>query len=764
MFYFNDEPVKKSEVSVEDITKINEFKKKVGSLGGYHWTYNGVQDFEKVLRRQLTDYFLSLYEKIENKTSKENIQFELLRAKFQERLNSALRAFESQPIIWVEPILSNTNKISQNSDENFNKKIQLSEIIDKPESLIINAPAQFGLTSLSHYLVKEGWEKGDLWIYLDSHNTKTHNIHNALIREVQALNQKIENVKAIILDSWNDYEIDSFKKLKNLSDSYKDIPIIVMHTIDGSKFLKEPNDIKIQRSFKTLHLLALPRTQIRKVVSEYNKLKEIGSEDSVLIRVLSDLEVLNIHRTPYNCLTLLKVFEKLFDESPVNRTNMIEMILFALFNMDGIPRYRTKPDVKDCEFVLGRFCENMIRNNFYSFSRDLFIKEIRTFCQEKLIELEIDVVFDVLVNNNIIIRRELDFEFKAAFWIYYFAAKRMHNDSKFANYIFTTKKYISFPEIIEFYTGIDRNRTDAIEILIKDISETSEIVNSKVRFSGNANLFELIKWQPTEEQIVNLQNELSETVNKSGLPDEIKDQHADRTYNQIRPYNQSIQTFFAEYSLHNLMQNIRACSRALRNSDYVDPKLKRTMLNEILKGWDQISKVLLALAPILADKGTVTFEGHSFYLLGDFGDSFDKRVNLIIQVNMTNVVGIFKDDIYSSKIAPLLYEHFNNEKDPNKKHQIALLLIFSRPKDWRKNIENYVVSLQKNSFYLYDTYNALRAKYNYDFASEEEIREMTYLIKMCFAKHEFGTKKPGPSEIKRIQLPKPNKSDSESTE
>ena len=125
------------------------------------------------------------------------------------------------------------------------------------------------------------------------------------------------------------------------------------------------------------------------------------------------------------------------------------------------------------------------------------------------------------------------------------------------------------------------------------------------------------------------------------------------------------------------MQNIKASSRALRNSDYVKPEAKREILNEILRSWEQISNVLLALTPILADKGQAGFDGQSFILHGDFGDTFDKRVNRIIQVNMTNVVGFFKDDIYSSKIAPLLYEQFNKETDLNKKHKIALLLIFT---------------------------------------------------------------------------------------
>lgn len=755
MFYFNDAPVKKSELNSDDFNKVNNFKKKVADLGGYYWTYNGVNDFENTLRTHLTDYFVKLYSKEKAGSTKANVQFEVLRAKFKSNLDNALQAFSSQPIIWVDPVISNTNEISQNPDENYTRRIDVIEIINNPESIIFNAPPQFGLTSLAHYMVIQSWERGNFWLYLDSHNTKSHNIHNAVVRETESLGLKITDVKAIILDSWNSYELDSFKKLKNLSESYKDIPIIVMHSIEDAKFLKEPNDIKIERAFKQLFLLALPRTQIRKVVAEYNRVKEIGIEDNVLTKVVSDLDVLNIHRTPMNCLTLLKVSEKYFDESPINRTDMIEKVLFVLFNMDGIPRYKTKPDLKDCEYVLGRYCEMMIRTEKYHFTRDIFIKELKSFCKEKLIDLDVDVVFDVLMLNHIIVKQEFDYCFRSSFWVYYFAAKRMDNDKEFADYIFTTKKYISFPEIIEFYTGIDRNKIDALEILTKDIKETCDIVNSKVRLTGDMNIFSQIRWQPTEEQIQTAQNQLSENVLSSGLPDDIKDQHADRSYNQIRPYNQSIQKFFAEYSLHNLMQNIRASSRALRNSDYVNPEAKREIFNEILRSWEQLSNVLLALTPILADKGQAGFDGHSFTLQGDFGDTFETRLNRIIQVNMTNVVGFFKDDIFSPKIAPLLYEHFANTADTNSKHKIALLLVFCRPREWRKHIHEYIVSLNKNSFYLYDIHNALLAKYNFDFITEEERREISLLAKICFAKHEFGSKNPTAADLKRVVLPKP---------
>jgi hypothetical protein len=753
MFYFNDEAVKPSEVNSDELTKVNIFRKKIAELGNYYWKYEGVNQFEDFLRTHLTKLLLSKYKTNEVIPVENNLTKILLRKKFQKRFENALRIYSSQPIIWVEPILSNTNEISQNPDDNYNNKIELEDLIINLQSTIIKAPQQFGLTSLSHYLVKEAWEKDNLWIYIDSEKAKPHTIHNAVKNEVESLELKLADVKCIILDSWNAYESSSVKKLKNLCDAHKDLPIIVMQTIDDSKFLGNSDKIKIDREFNILHLLALPRNQIRQVVCEYNKLKDIGEEDIVLKKVVTDLDTLNIHRTPLNCITLLKVSEKNFDESPVNRTNMLEMVLFVLFNMDELPTYKTKPDLKDCEYVLGCFCENLIKNDIYEFTYDNFINQLNGFCKEKLIDLDVSVVFDVLILNNILVKRDLNYIFRSSYWIFYFGAKRMHNDSNFAEYIFSSKKYNSFPEIIEFYTGIDRNRKDALLVLTKDIKDTCSVVSGKVRLPENMNPFSHIQWKPTEEQIVKVQNEISENVINSGLPDSLKDQHADKSYNQIKPYNQSIQSFFEEYSLHNLIQNIKASSRALRNSDYVEPEIKKELLKNILKGWEEIAKVLFAMTPMLATEGEAVFENISFVLNSNFGSTYEERVKRIIQANPTNIVALFKEDLFSAKIGPLLYDHFKNESNDMTKHQLALLFIFTRPREWKKHIEEYIVDISKNSFYLYNTVNTLRARYRFDFLTDDEIKETSYLIKLGLAKHEFGDKKPTLTKVLKI----PNK-------
>jgi len=63
IFYFNEEPPKvMSELNLDELVKIKEFRKKLTSLGIYG-TYNGVFDFEDKLRKNLTKYFIEQFKK-----------------------------------------------------------------------------------------------------------------------------------------------------------------------------------------------------------------------------------------------------------------------------------------------------------------------------------------------------------------------------------------------------------------------------------------------------------------------------------------------------------------------------------------------------------------------------------------------------------------------------------------------------------------------------------------------------------------------------
>jgi len=692
--------------------------------------------------------------KNENETNGYEFKEEVQRI-MENRLDDALRSFSSQPIIWVEPKLSKTNDASQNFKDEEKTIFDIDNFITNPKSTIIKSPPQFGLTCLSHYIAKKAWKLHSfLWLYLDSKNIKSsHRVGKNIKKELVNLGIEKNQVRGVILDSWTCSTKDSFVLLKNLCENFKEIPVLVMQTVGDTQFYCDIEENSLDREFDILHLLALPRKQIRKVVSAYNKARHIGDEDVVMNKIVKDLEGLNIHRTPLNCITLLKVSEKYFDESPVNRTKMLEMVLFLLFNMEEMPTYKTKPDLNDCEVVLGRFCEKLIRETRNYFTREEFANELKMFCSEKYIDLEESLVFDVLHYNQIIVKCDGQYCFRFTYWIYYFAAQRMHHDKDFADYIFNDKRYVSFPQIIEFYTGIDRRRDDAIKILIKDIRETSDKVNEKLGIPDGLNPYKHLEWNPTSEALEQMKTDIGENVLNSNLPSTVKDQYADKGYDRTKPYNQNIDEIMYEYSLVLLIFSTISASRALRNSDYIDPNLKKELLYEIIRSWEQMSKTLMALTPLLAVKGTAVFEGVGFNLYGDFGETLEERVNSILQSIPQNIVSMFNDDLFSHKMGPLIYNHIENESNDVKKHQLMLFVIYNRPRNWKKEVEKYIILLSKNSFFLANVMDVLCKQYKYSFASFDNLSEMKYLIKMCIAKHKLGINDPKPDKILKV----PNK-------
>ncbi len=672
---------------------------------------------------------------------------------FNNRLEESLRSFSSQPIVWVEPLLSNKNEFSFSEDNN--DQLLPSDIISNPRSILIKAPPQFGLTCLAHYITKESWNLNKfLWFYLDFKNiSSSKRVDRIIKKELNNLGINLNDVNGVILDSWNVIENEAFKILERIVDCFNNLPFLLMQTIDDLQFVIDSDKSNTINDFEILYLLPLNRNRIRKVVSSYNKEIHIDEEDKVISKVVSDLDVLNIHRTPLNCITLLKVAENYFDTSPVNRTKLLEMVLFILFNMDEIPTYKTKPDLKDCEYVLGRFCEKLIRENRNKFTRNEFLDDLNKFCSERLIELEVEVVFDILHINQIIIKRESQFSFRFTYWIFYFSAQRMHHSVDFTNYVFENKRYASFPQIIEFYTGIDRRREDALNIMFNDLKEVCKDVEFKVGLPDDMNPYRLAEWKVDSEDFHKIKDDISENVLNSNLPQSVKDQYADLEYDPSKPYVQSLQEILHEYSMVLLIHTIKAASRALRNSDYVNPDLKIKLLSEISRSWLQVSKVLIVLTPLLAYQGSAVFEGTNFILYGYFGTNIKERITNILNLIPDNIVKHFKNDLFSKKLGPLIYKLINEESNELIKHEFILLLINEKPRNWVKYVEKYISDISYKSFYLFDIFNLLCMQYKFSFATQHQLEELKYLIKMSLSKHEYNIKNPRIHTIKNI----PNK-------
>ena len=550
-FYFKEDNPSYGALDGEQFDKVRIFRDKISRCGCFYKGFKSKEEFSRILREALQAEIVGMFKKDISDTEAEDIQRHL-----DNKLRSSLSVFSNPDIVWIDRKICENQNLNHSLAESYDKAYDVTELINSDESCVIKAPPQHGLTCLSHYLRSVAWRQRKAYVYIDAETIKLRKLDDVIQEQLDVF--KTTKIAGIIIDTWKPDMVNAQKIVELLSAKYPSAKLIIMMSALESLQALRIAPIKIDRALKCLYLLPLAKSGIRKAVascvSKFN-----ADENSVLNKIVLNMEDLNIHRTPMNCWTLLKVAEENFDIGPVNRTEMLDRVLFILFNLNDIPSYTTKPDAKDCECVLGGFCETLIREFRTDFTEDEFRKSTSSFIARQLIDVDINLLWSILTANKIIIHVYGSYyRFGASFWLFYFAAKRMELDVAFKDYVLSEKHYAQYPEIIEFYTGSGRDKADVLKILDDDLAATRDIMVSKLDFPREFNPLDALMWRSSKNDADHMQKIINDAVNKSSVPNDIKDFYSDKSYNLARPYDQSIHNYVEGASFFQFVQQIRA--------------------------------------------------------------------------------------------------------------------------------------------------------------------------------------------------------------
>lgn len=718
IFFKKNINISVNDVDVEQIKRLQEFKKDLQTKGALYRDFEDIDELKSVLdlalSRDISEIEGQDYSSVNIGDRDESDKVGRI---LENRLNVSLEALGRKPEVWIRRRLCYSSSMPSNLVWEGEGVLSDRELIDKEECFVINAPAQFGLTSLAHYLILEAWKIGRKWAYLDLKAVKLRKVESALSEEKLLLG--CNEFDCIIIDSWIASHPHAQKLFECLDEKYPASRIILMQTHPETIALPRPMQFKSIREFVALELLPLRKEDVRQIVSSFSN--GYGcSRDEMLDKIIRELESLNIHRTPINCCTLLTVAEKSFSDAPINRAVMLDQVLFVLFNLHDIPTYSVKPDVKDCEFLLGYLAEWIIRESKDSFSERDFESKAREYCEKYLVDVDVGCLFKILVNNKILIKVwGTVYRFCATFWVYYFAAHRMSSDVGFAKYILEDHRYAQYPDIIEFYTGLSRDKSDILALLCDDLDKTKAEMYDKIGIKHNLNPLRLLKWAGSEKDLARMKASLSDDIKNSSLPSEIKDRHADSKYQYLSPYDQSIDRYIESVSYHLFEKQLQTLSRALRNSDFADVQLRKRAIKLIVSSWQEISKILFIIAPALTVGGNAVFGGTRF-LLDESWDQVkaknDRQLlfTSILRSIPLNVVSATMNDVASQKIAKLFYYILDDSPSDLVRHLVMRYLICQRPNGWRDKVFSYIGQIGERSFYQSDVRFALKSVMMYD--------------------------------------------------
>lgn len=620
----------------------------------------------------------------------------------KERLRKEMEAYVGQPYIWIERYLSD-DRIDQVFKMNESALFSELDVIKSGENIHVVAPSQYGLTCYGSHFLLTLWEsQHQFGIKIDADGVRAKKFERLVEQELDHYGKAKEDVKWIVIDNWKPYKKDQRGISAYIKQEFPTAHVVLMTIFHESEYLQSESFEEQMIESKTLYLTPMKREQQRLMVDQYNKKNYIDDSDVVLNKLDEDIKDFNLHRTPYSCVTLLTVFSESFDKNPVNRTDVLENILGIIFDNTKLPSYKSnKPDSKDCNFCLGYFCSHLIEQEYYVFSKEKFRDDIKAFCKKKDYDVDVEQLFDILCYNKIIIEDQDKYKFHFTFWVYFFVASWMLVDEDYAKGMLQNQKYIHYPEVLEFYTGKDRRRKDAALVLADDLKVASQSVQAKTGMKDQDDPFAFLRFNRDKIQEQKIIKQIEANVIQSNLPQAIKDQAADLQFNPSAAFHQDIFKVYSDFSVGYLVNIIRIGSKVLRNSDQLDADIKQKLLAELTSAMKVLSNIIYLVSPLFAKQGYIQLTEYGFKLSKTFFkmDEKERTIRILVSIPL-NLTMMFKEDIYSSKLAPVFISGIKVEKDKVKRHLLASILVYKQPEGWGKALMAYMDSVGHNSYYL----------------------------------------------------------------
>ena len=693
-------------------------------------------------------------------SNRHDINTDKVKIIYENRLFQAMNSYKGFSANWIDRYVSD-QRVDRTYRFDKLKLISESELINNNESFQIIAPHEFGFTCYAfHFLLSLWTSYKKFGVYIDCQNLLQKKFQVAFETQLAEFGKKTVDVDWIVLDNWDYPRKSQADILRFLNTQYPQAKLLLLCPRTEA-FFNENEDIKVLLpKINVYFLVPMQHAQMREMIASFSDKTSLNDNTDILLQRMDDnIQNFNLHRTPFSCITLLVVYSH-FTDPIVNRTEVIERALHVLFDKSELPTYQQeKPDMKDCEYVLGYFCANLIipvkdssgkypsvgdgdRN--YMFTKDTFITTLKKFCKDEGITLVIEDLFSILEENGIIIRSNITsyYSFRLSVWVYYFASTRLSKDKDFYDYIMNNQNYMHYSDILEFYTGKDRSKVDAVEIANADLSSVIDSVKTKIGLKDEEDLFGMLRWKRTTDSDKKIIEVLNSTLENSNLPSEIKDSIADHTYNPAVAFNQSLYKVWINYSVGHLFNLINVASKVFRNSYYVDKNKKTELLQTIITAWKLFSQIFFLSAPALARYGKINLEGISFILDDSFNNvQEDKKVIAILVEIPDNLLSYFKDNLYTVRMSGIILDNFKSETDKVKKHLLAFLLIKERPQGWFEAVKDYIGTITNGSYFMGTLFETMLTDCQLD-SDETNAPQLKLLCRIIIYKENYN-KMPG---------------------
>lgn len=235
-------------------------------------------------------------------------------------------------------------------------------------------------------------------------------------------------------------------------------------------------------SFKNTTIRSFKVREIRQLMKNWFKNNEEFGKPKKLDSILNILMALNLPRSPLSISMFLWIIEQQENYKPINHATMLENFIERLFKKQSrIEIYSDRFDFKNKERLLAEIAHFMYFNNLdnYEVSYGNLFSFVEQYLKNKRFDdFPAENILNHFFDKGIIIKEIVGAEtfvrFRFTCFFQFFLTKKMEFDDQFREYVLKDENYLMFNNEIDYYTGLNRDKSTILETLIERMKKAYE--------------------------------------------------------------------------------------------------------------------------------------------------------------------------------------------------------------------------------------------------------------------------------------------------
>ena len=648
-------------------------------------------------------------------------------------------------ILYAEPRLM---RMAQEGllDENADGRVDIADIITSTASVVVEARAEYGATSLTKRICYELSLKNVNFVRRDARKLPRYKkkLEEEFRRDATEKDEAVLVLDNLVLE-------DDERLIHEIKATGLFTRVIALSVTRGLTPAFQPIDRLFGEDAVKFHLWPMARDDVRGLACCLFSTNDQVFISRVVDKVYADLLALCIPLTPPTVIMYLRVLNREGEFHPLNKVDILARYMDEMLRRPS-DAYSESFNVKNKLDVVSAFVFSLYKRRESSFGEHYWHTYIHEYKEKTLGSFRSNDLLSELIAAKVFVRIGSNIFVRYSFFYDFFLGRFLSSRQGPLTEFLEAGDYLSLPSVIDVITGFRSDNEQIITLL----SAQMDVLLDQFAERYLAQDFDPLlaaEWPEASDE-EKMWNKVSAEIERG--PRRIQEIDVLKTSLLAEARTADQQVKYQEFT--KLERDVfvmgSVLAEALMNSDDVDGQLKLRAYDNVLRSHFVGFQIGCAFAPLLARNRYFRWGGIAFI---DFHNARDESedeaktiANVIVSLGSA-VSQLAGERLGSYKLSGVLRAREKSGTDQG----LMLLMNFhsilvAKGEDWPILLEKIIMRTDKKAFYLQMMLSALRAHLRDEVIQSKDREAIKWLIATIRTKRDLNKQAPGTKLVKKV--------------